>query len=224
MKRIFTLLAGLALAFAASAQGTPTTTWPYIYDDFTEGEIYSIDGSSKKAMLNVHLLHATLHFIDGENIKELTPGSVFSARIGKDYYINANGRIMKILAQDDNGYVAESAEVDIATLNSTGGAYGSSSSTLGTMNLSSLEGIGATNSNTSLNHMELKNSKESGKVLPLIRKKYLFVNGKCIFAAKRDVSEEVDAAAFKAFLKENKVKWSNPQSLLGVVDFIAQQK
>ena len=130
---------------------------------------------------------------------------------------------MKVLAQNDNGYVAECVEVDMVRLNSTEAAYGSSSTTLGTMNLSSLEGIGATNSNSSLNHMELKNNKESGQTLPLIEKKYLFVNKKCIYATKRDVAEYVDAAAFKAFLKSNKVKWNNPQSLLGVVDFLAQQ-
>lgn len=223
MKHIISIIAGALLATCAMAQGSPTTTWPYLYPDFTEGEILAQDGSTQKALLNVHVLYATLHFIDGDYIKEMPSGKVFSARIGNDYFINAGGRIMKILAQNENGYVAECSEVDIATLNSTGAAYGSSSTTLGTMNLSSLEGIGATNSNSSLNHMEIKNNKENGKTLPLIKKKYLFAAKKCIYATRKDVAEAVDPDAFKAFLKTNKIKWSNPQSLLGVVDFLAQQ-
>ena len=222
MKRFLLILALVLAAVAVSAQGyKPTTTWPYLYSDFTEGEILSKEGISKKAMLNVHVLRATLHYIDGEMIKELAPGQAFSARIGEDYYINASGRMMKILAQNDNGYVAEGVEIDMVKLNSTEAAYGASSTTLGTMALSSLEGIGATNSSTNMNHMELKAGKENGQTLTLIAKKYLFVKKICIYATKRDVGDMVDAAAWKAFLKENKVKWNNPQSLLGVVDFIA---
>ena len=224
MKRLLLICALAAAALSAAAQNAePTSTWPYLYPDFTEGEILALDGTSKKAVLNVHVLKAALHYIDGEFIKELAPGQAFSARIGNDYYINASGKMMKILAQNNNGYVAEGVEVDIVKLNSTGAAYGSSSTTLGTMALSSLEGLGATNSGTSINHMELKANKDNGQILPLLTKKYLFVNKLCIYATKRDVSDYVDAAAFKAFLKANKVKWNDPQSLLGVVDFIAEQ-
>ena len=223
MKRLFIACILMIAALQAAAQGyTPTTTWPYLYSDFTSGELLTQDGKSIKTDLNVHLLKATLHYVDGEFIKELAPGTVFSAKIGDDLFINAGGRIMKVLARNDNGYVAECSEVDIAKLNSTDAAYGSSSTTLGTMQLSSLEGIGATNSNSSLNHMELKNSKESGQLLPLITKKYLFVDKKCIYATKRDVAEYADPAGFKAFLKSNKVKWNNPESLLSVVDYLAE--
>ncbi len=212
-------------ALQASAQHyAPTTTWPYLYPDFTQGELLTQDGKSIKTELNVHVLRATLHYIDGDFIKELAPGTIFSASIGGDTYINAGGRMMKVLARNDNGYVAECSEVDIVKLNSTDAAYGSSSTTLGTMSLSSLEGIGATNSSTNINHMELKNSKENGKTLPLITKKYIFVNRMCIYATKRDVLEVVEPAGFKAFLKANKVKWNDPQSLLSVVDYLAENK
>ena len=70
--------------------------------------------------------------------------------------------------------------------------------------------------------MELKNSKEDGKILPLIQKKYLFVNGKIVYATRKDVQAVSDPADLKAFLKENKIKWNNPQSLLTVVDYLAK--
>lgn len=224
MKRFITFLASALVALTAAAQTAPTTTWPYMYPDFVEGEILTQDGFNKKGLFNVHVLRATLHHIDGDLVKEVAPGTVFSVRIANDLYINASGRLMKVLAQNDNGYVAECSEVDMVKLNSTESAYGASSTTQGTMSLSSLEGIGATNSNSSLNHMELKNNKENGQTLPLIKKKYLFVNKKCIYATRRDVSENSDSDALKAFLKSNKVKWNDPQSLLGVVDFLAQQQ
>lgn len=225
MKRFIVACIVMLAALQASAQRyAPTTTWPYLYPDFTQGELLTQDGKSIKTELNVHVLRATLHYIDGDFIKELAPGTIFSASIGGDTYINAGGRMMKVLARNDNGYVAECSEVDIVKLNSTDAAYGSSSTTLGTMSLSSLEGIGATNSSTNINHMELKNSKENGKTLPLITKKYIFVNRMCIYATKRDVLEVVEPAGFKAFLKANKVKWNDPQSLLSVVDYLAENK
>lgn len=225
MKRFIVACIVMLAALQASAQHyAPTTTWPYLYPDFTQGELLTQDGKSIKTELNVHVLRATLHYIDGDFIKELAPGTIFSASIGGDTYINAGGRMMKVLARNDNGYVAECSEVDIVKLNSTDAAYGSSSTTLGTMSLSSLEGIGATNSSTNINHMELKNSKENGKTLPLITKKYIFVNRMCIYATKRDVLEVVEPAGFKAFLKANKVKWNDPQSLLSVVDYLAENK
>lgn len=225
MKRFIVACIVMLAALQSSAQHyAPTTTWPYLYPDFTQGELLTQDGKSIKTELNVHVLRATLHYIDGDFIKELAPGTIFSASIGGDTYINAGGRMMKVLARNDNGYVAECSEVDIVKLNSTDAAYGSSSTTLGTMSLSSLEGIGATNSSTNINHMELKNSKENGKTLPLITKKYIFVNRMCIYATKRDVLEVVEPAGFKAFLKANKVKWNDPQSLLSVVDYLAENK
>ena len=179
-------------------------------------------GNDKTELVNINVINGTLHFIDGDFIKEVKPGEVFSVQIGDDYYVNAGGRMMKILAKDDNGYVAESSEVDMVKLNSTGAAYGSSSATVGTMALSSLEGIGGSRAN--MNHMEIKSNRDSGQALPLIDRKYIVADSKVIYATRKDVSERVDASEFKEFLKSNKVKWNDPQSLLSVVDFVARQK
>ena len=214
MKRFIFLAATLLLSVQAAFADdySPTTTWPYAYEDFSAGYITLSDGSVKTLLVNVNLVKETLHFIDGEMIKETY--DLVSVKIGDDLWVNAGGRIRKVLAKGEDGCIVEAIDVDYATLNSTGGAYGSSSTTLGTMALTSLEGIGATNSSTSLNHMELKASKNNGQILPLVRKKYIFAGGKCIFATRKDISEEVGADAVKTFLKTVKVKWNSPESLL----------
>ena len=215
MKKFF-LLTALMLCgistFAQEDEYLPTTTWPYVYQDFSAGYVTLTDGSVKTLLVNVNLVRETLHFIDGEMIRENF--DIVSVKIGDDLWVNAGGRVRKVLARNENGFVVEGIDVDYATLNSTGGAYGSSSTTLGTMALTSLEGIGATNSSSSLNHMELKASKNNGQILPLIKKKYIFAEGKFIFATRKDISEEVGADAVKAFLKTVKVKWNSPESLL----------
>lgn len=72
--------------------------------------------------------------------------------------------------------------------------------------------------------MELKNSKEDGAVLPVITKVYLVLPRQVVFATKKDVSDidGIDKKALSAFLKEKKIKWKNPQDLLVVLDYVAE--
>lgn len=223
MKKIFAfLILFLCVTGLVSAQDNePTTSWPYIYPDFSSGEMLSSKGVSTPGLYNIHLSGGVLHFIDGDLIKEVSSKDVLYVVIGEDRYANVEGRMMKILASDSKGIVARESLVDYVKLNSTGGAYGASSSTLATTALSSMDQIGS--GKTGVNHMELKNSKEAGQILPLTEKLWLVTEGKAVFASKKDVSqiEGIDKDAFKTFLKENQIKWKNPDSLLKVVDFIA---
>lgn len=198
----------------------PTTTWPYVYEDFTAGKIQPYKGSAVSGQYNVHVLHGRLHFIDGQFIKEANSMEVFSVQIGNDYYANVGGRMMKVLAKGDNSFVAMAQEVDMVQLNATGGAYGSSSSTLATTSLSSLENIGG---GSVTNHMELKRSKEDGRTLPIISKTYIVFGGMIVFATKKDVMDldGLDKKELATFLKEKKIKWKDPQSLLVVGEYLS---
>lgn len=211
----------LSLGRMSAQDFKPTTTWPYVYSDFIQGELREYDGAVHETQFNIHLAAGTLHFIEDGMIREASTAKVFSLRIGKDYYANVGGVIMQILANSDNGFVAKEVKADYAALNNTGGAYGSSSNSISTQALSSMEGIGG--STTNMNHMELKNSKEDGSALPTTTKLYLVLPDKVIFATKKDINNTygVDKKAFSAFLKENKVSWKNPQDLIAVIDFIA---
>lgn len=127
--------------------------------------------------------------------------------------------MLKVMAKSDKAIVVEEFNIDFAALNATGGAYGSSSTSAGTTAFSSLEGIGGTRTN--MNHMELKNNKDNGKELPLIKKNYIFVKGQKIFCSKKDVlALSVDRDAVKSFLKANKIKFNDPQSVLILGDFL----
>lgn len=224
MKRVMILLAGLfASAILAQAQYEPTSSWPYVYDDFQDGVILWVGGKEKPGKYNINLVDKKLHFIEGAYIKVANMMEIASVRIGSDIYQNAAGEMLKVLSKSDKSLVLEDNEINYAALNETGGAYGSSSTTIGTTALSSLEGIGGTNSSQNINHMELKLNKDNGKVLNLINKKYLFVKGRKILATKKAVMEVpgLDNEAAKAFFKENKIKWNKVPDLQKVGDFLA---
>ena len=223
MKRILTIILLYAAAFATSAQTVeeyqPTSTWPYIYSDFMDGTLHQSTGEDIEGKFNIHLLESRLHFIEGNLVKEASPADVYSVKIGQDIFVNTGGTMMRVLAKSDNGIVAQLTEIDVTRLNETGGAYGSSSNSMATTALSSIENVGGIGAR--VNHMEMKNSKNEGKILPVITKLYIVTGNKVIFATKKDVSGASDKEAFKSFQKEHKIKWRDPQSLLQVVDFLA---
>ena len=77
-----------------------------------------------------------------------------------------------------------------------------------------------------MNHMELKNSKDEGQVLPVKDKLYLVMDHAVVFAAKKDVTElyGIDKKAVNAFIKENQIKWKDPQSLIVLLDYLTLNK
>ncbi len=224
MKRLLlSLVAVLSLFGVCRAQYVPTTSWPYVYEDFQDGTVLLQGGKQQSGKYNINLADNKLHYIDGAFVKAAEMKDILSLKIGADVYHNANGELLKVLEKSEKSLVVEASEIDYAALNETGGAYGSSSTTIGTTALSSLEGIGATNASSNINHMELRRNKESGKSLTLINKKYMLVNGYKIFAGKKDFMDApgLDKEAAKQFLKENKIKWSKPQDILKAGDFLA---
>ncbi len=224
IKAIAALTACLAGLDAAAQNFEPTTTWPYVYEDFMSGKLVMTTGKVVDGTYNICLDDGKVHFIDGDLVRQASSVEVTSVQIGNDIYVNAFGKMMKVLQKSDKGVVAEDLSIDYAKLNETGGAYGSSSNSIATTALSSLEGIGGTRSN--MNHMELKNAKTDGKTLALNRKYYLVFGGKCVYATKRDVQAMpgVDKAKLKSFLKSHRIKWKDPVSLLVLVDYLADNQ
>lgn len=225
MKRLISLfLSVLLLATVASAQDAfeSTTTWPYIYSDFRQGRIVSLNGEQFEGLLNVHLYQGNIHFIENGVIKEAASLSMASVRIGNDIYVNAGGRMMRVLAKNDNGCVCEDVAIDFVKLNSTGAAYGSSSTSVGTMALSSVEGLG-TGTMVNTNHMDLVSRKTEGQTLPLTKKKYIVSNGIASQAVKAEILSLVsDRQDFNTFCKTEKIKWKDNNSLLKVIDYLAR--
>lgn len=221
--RVVLLMAMLIIACKAYAQYEPTTTWPYLYPEFQTGELCFLKKGTKSGLFNIHIIHGKLHFIQEGMIYEATMSDVFSVTIGDDVYMNNGGQMMKVLAKHEKVYITEKAEVDINQLNETGGAYGASSTTLATTAYSSLESIGTGVSG--VNHMELKNSKNDGKSLPLLQKKYIVFPGYVVYATRKDVMEirAIDSKLLGAFIKKNKIKWKDPQSLLALGIFLNEQ-
>lgn len=217
MKKILSILLTLILFFSAYAQ-TYSTTWPYIYPDFTDGIIYMKGGQKINHKVNIHILQGRLHYIDNGVIKEAMGSEILFLEIGEDDYMVIMGDVMRVYGTSEKGFVARHSVGDFASLQDTGGAYGSSATTQATRKLSSIEVSGRVNQP----HMELLLNKDAGQEVDLLHEYYLVTNDYIYKATKKGIMNELDdnqKKEFKQFLKGKKIKWKNPESLIQLLDF-----
>ena len=219
MKKSFLSLLFLFVSLFVYAQEC-TTTWPYLYSDFSEGKVYYKSGNTESKFMNIYILGNKLHFIEGENIVELkSANNIAKIEILKERYLPFEEKFYQIISEgDQGGYLALLATGDLTALQDNSGAYGSSSNSMSTNSLSSLEFvIGRSILTGNISHMQIRNNKDSGKSIPLL-KKYFFITGGNVLAAKaKDVENSLPDAQkkkeFKTFVKANKIKWNNPTDL-----------
>lgn len=220
MKKILLLLAlALVSILPGSAQDGPTTTWPYLYPSFRPGTILLGGAKTRAAELNIHVRHGRLHYLDNGIVKEAFLSDVMGVEIDGSRYLNLEGTMMRVEAQNEKGCVVASILGDFSALQETGGAYGSSSVTSATRKLSSID----LDSQINQNHMVLMQGKMDGKDIPLETRYYLMYQGKLIPANRVDIEKQLTREqkdAWKSWRKEHKIKWKNIDSLLEVLDFL----
>lgn len=209
-------------AFGSAVAQKPTTTYPYLYPRFTDGKVVMETGNKEEKQLNVHLRAGKLHYIDNGIIKEAFLNDVKAVEIGNDVFVPIFGRMMKVVAKDDNGCVASEILGDFEEAREAKGAYGTSSTSSSTMKLTSLQ----TDTQVNQNYMNILNEKNQGMELRLRSTYYLITPKYKIKASRKDVDSslsENDRADCKVFLKSHKIKWNDPRSLLEVVDFLSNR-
>ena len=202
-KLILTAVLAIGPFMMASAQ-KPTTTYPYLYPQFTDGRVVMETGNMNEKKLNIHLRADKLHYIDNDIIKEAFLNDVKAVEIGNDIFIPVFGRMMKVIAKNDNGCVAAEILGDFEAAREAKGAYGTSSTSSSTMKLTSLQ----TDAQVNQNYMNIFNEKEEGMELRVRTTYYLITPKFKVKANKKDVDTSLPAYAatdYKSFLKSHKV-------------------
>ena len=223
MRKQVLLVMMSVMALVAGAY-TPNTKWPYVYENFAEGTLYRGKDYSV-AQFNIHYMGNVLHYINPEDDKIYTAkgNDVDSVMIADRKYVlvdHKDGRkMMEVVAQSGGNMAFRLDYVDFdAAMQSGGGAYGSSSNSSATRNLSSLDLGGMNNPK----HGLLLQEKNDGKSL-VVRSRYYLRIGKFDIEANKKAVEQIVPAEkeeeWKQFLKKNKIKWKKPESLLQVLEF-----
>lgn len=221
MKKYIILFAFFLFAIYSYSQEC-TTLWPYVYPEFMEGTLIVPGGKEHKGHFNIHVQESKLHYLEKGIIKEANSFDVLIVKIESDTYMNFMGQIMKVIGSESRGFVATLILGDFDKLFNSSGAYGASSNSSATMKLSSID-IGG---KSIINHMELRQNRVNGLQLPLKFKYFIVTKGVVYPAKKKDILSKLDkqeASEFKKFVKTNKIKWTNPESLLKILDFFNKE-
>ena len=228
MKKLLFSIIAILMAVAASAQkDSPTTSWPYLYPDFMEGEL-EVRTKITKALVNIHLNLGALHYVEDGKIKESSTIGITKLVIGEDVFRNVGGKMMKILAETEGGYVVEETRANYTAVVKKDGAYGTTALNSTTTKsflynenvLNGYNGYLMTDIYADLHAM-----KDQSETLPVLKNRYLVIGLDQIKADRQNVLdiEGLDKKAFKAFLKAEKIKWDDPQDLVKVIDFITAE-
>jgi len=226
MKRLlFSCICVLLAAVAVAQNEAPTTNWPYLYPEFKDGEIQRTRGKAVKSMLNIHLNLGALHYVENGKIKEANTLGIDSITIGEDLFRNVGGKMLKVLAETEGGYVVEEARGNFTAVVRDDGAYGTT-------------GLNSTTTKTFLYNENVVNAyngylltdvyadllamKDQGEKLPVNRNMYIVIGIEQIPASKKNVADldGLDKKAFKAFLKSEDIQWDDPQDLVKVIEYV----
>ncbi len=224
MKLIRTLATAVIMAISVSATAvgkdfTPTTTWPYIYENFQEGCVTNLRGSEiKHEQLNISLVQGKAHYIQNGKLMEVDTRTVSVITIGEDTYVPASGRLVRILTKTEHGTIAVSVTIDTEAMNRSEAGYGGSTvASVREITPRTLSGMASTEAR---NISEL--SKTGGDPLELKKTRGIVYRGMFITASKPAVLNigGIDKDAVKKFMKDNKIRMSEDEDLLRLAEFI----
>ncbi len=227
MKAFLTIFAGLLLTVAMFAQNDyPTANWPYMYPDFMEGELYLMNKAPNRTKFNIHLNLNKLHYIDRKGkIKEVDTWGVTGLVIGEDKFHFVGGKMLKIMAETEGGFVVKESRPNYSAIVKKDGAMGTT-------------GLNSTTTKTFLynenainqyngylltdDYKELHAMKDQSERLPVTSNLFLVIGNDQIPANKKAVSDlpGVDKKDFSKFLKSEKIKWNEVTDLVKVLEYI----
>ena len=225
MKKLLFSIIAMLMAVAASAQkDSPTTSWPYLYPDFMEGEL-EVRTKITKALVNIHLNLGALHYVEDGKIKESSTIGITKLVIGEDVFRNVGGKMMKVLAETEGGYVVEETRANYTAVVKKDGAYGTTglNSTTTRSFLYNENVLNGYNGYLMTDvYADLHAMKDQYEKLPVVKNRYLVIGLDLIKADRQSVLDidGLDKKAFKAFLKAEKIKWDDPQDLVKVLQQI----
>lgn len=214
-----------AIAVSYASDYEPTEGWPYLYYDFTPAIVYYHNMPAASANINVHLVNNTLHFINGENIMVVNNAQYIDSVVCENntVLLRKGNLYIEKLSATDHVVIGRTCEADLDAMSNGNGAYGTTTSTSATQNISSFNDHGNI---AAQRYLDMKSERTNSRTLPTISRICFVVDNNICHATKRGVNGILlrdEQKKFEAFLKANKIKWKEIESLKLVADFLEKE-
>jgi hypothetical protein len=207
--------------YSTGQEYTPTTNWPYLFENFQDGTIHFKEGDNTLKKVNIHLHKNTLHYVENDKIYQIDDkNDIDFVEINNEKFVYKNKELLQVIQQIENNGLYLLAKVDLDKLTTATGAYGSNAQTASTRNLTNLDFVDVVN----IRYVQLISGKEEGRLLPLKKSYYFDISGELIPANKKEVEKRLETSQvkeeYKQFVKKNKIKWNQANSLIQVLEFL----
>ncbi len=217
------MLCSTATALASDYE--PTEGWPYLYYDFTPAIVYYHNMPAAAADINVHLVNNTLHFINGENIMVVNNAQRIDSVVceNKIVLLRKGNLYIEKLAETQHVTIGRSCEADLEAMSNGNGAYGLTTSTAATQNISSFSNHGNI---AAQRYIDMKAERSNSRVLPTTVRLCFVIDNNICHATKRGINSILthdEQKKFGTFLKSNKIKWKDLESLKLVANFLEKE-
>jgi len=216
---------GLIFSLGVFAQYEPTTVWPYIYEDFSQGMVIFKDGKANKSSVNIHLNAGELQYLEGDRIMTATLDDVDCAVMNDVKYVVADNKMMQVILENEQhtAFVLNCVLADLDALYSVQGAYGSNTNTQAVRSQVSVDlgGLGVSS------HAKLlaEKKEDGGKLITTKEKKYIKVGNTVAPAYQKDIENAFGLSGnqeWKSFLKTEKIKFRKEADLLKVAQYLVK--
>lgn len=211
---------------AFSQSFSPRETWPFLYEEFMSGATRTKDGVLvTESRFNITAHDGALLYIGkDENIMKADMSRVYTAKLGEDVYLNISGKMYKLLSELDCGAVLMGTEINVEEQSKVSIGYGINSSTASAQSLTIL--MDGRFDTLGKNLQQTENEKNTGEILPLRERYFLFFEERLIPAKKQEILDMpgIDKKATKAFFKQEKIRWKDTASLEKVLVFLSEHK
>ena len=216
---LVSLFFGLALG---AAEYVPTTSWPYVYEEFTPGRIKTHqDTDISYDKLNINLISGRVHYVEDGVIMQADINTIALLVIGDDSYMCVGGRMMKVLKNSASSAVLLRVTIDTDAMNRADIGYGKSSiASTSNLSLTALSSGMDYSVNRSLD--DLLQERSEGEPLELREVLGVYYRGTFVPASRADVMKipGIDKDAVKQFIKTGKIKFGKIDDLARLADFL----
>ena len=176
-------------------------------------------------MFNIHLDLGALHYVEDGRIKEANVLNATTLLIGNDVFRNVAGKMLKVLARAQGGYIVEETRATYSAVVRNDGAYGTTAlnSTTTKTFLYNENAINQYNGYLMTDvYKDLLAMRDDAEKLPVRKNLYIVIGMDQIPADKKSVASlsGLDKKALKAFLKSEKIDWNEIGDLVKVIDYI----
>lgn len=239
---LFTLIVLCLLsAVAVSAQSrapkeyAPTTSWPFLFDDFYDGVILVADDTVSQAKVNFHLRAESLFCVDKEGkIARVAFANMNGVVVNSRVYRFINGKPMLQVYEEEDAMLVRSRFIDYDLMDQ---GY-----------MQGLAAYARENFDVAIranwnNHLDYSNihmpgefneeyvtlfgNRSSGQELPVKDRFYFVIKGQVIPADKSgcmDVLDKQGRKQFGEYLKSHKLKWKTVSDLVAILQYLKTAK